>query len=76
MARCMFDAGLVQDLGSGSERAIGEVLNNAGIGDGDATLQSFASFWRMKMPRRVRAASITSDPMPGDLEYTVVPSGL
>ena len=34
MARCMFDAGPVQDLGSGSERAIGEVLNNAGIGDG------------------------------------------
>jgi hypothetical protein len=37
---------------------------------------SFASFRRTKMPRRVRAASITSDPMPGDLEHTLVPIGL
>jgi hypothetical protein len=28
------------------------------------------------MPRRVRAAAIISEPMPGDLEHTVVPSGL
>lgn len=75
-ARWMFESGLVQDLGSGSEGAIGEVLNNPGIGDGDDTLQSFASFRRTKMPRRVRAASITSEPMPCDLEHTVVPSGL
>ena len=40
------------------------------------TLQSFASFRRTKMPRRVRAVSITSDPMPGDLEHTLVPIGL
>lgn len=75
-ARWMLDVGHVQNLGSVSEHAIGEVLNNAGIGDGDATLQSFASFRRTKMPRRVRAAAIISEPMPGDLEHTVVPSGL
>jgi hypothetical protein len=73
MARCMFDAGLVQDLGSVSEHAIGEVINYVGIGDGDTTLQSFLSFRRTKMLRRVRAASIAADPMPGDIDHTEVP---
>jgi hypothetical protein len=76
MARWMFDAGIVQDLGSVSEYALGELLNYAGIGDGNTNLQSFASFRRKKMPRRVRAASITFDPMPGVLEHTVVTNGL
>jgi hypothetical protein len=76
MARWMADARLVQNLGCLSEHVLGKLLNYAGIGDGDTTLQSFASFRRTKMPRRVRAASITSDPMPSDLEHTVMPRGL
>ena len=76
MARWMLDAGIVQDLGSVSEYALGELLNYASIGDGNTNLQSFASFRRKKMPRRVRAASITFDPMPGVLEHTVVINGL
>ena len=72
----MANAGLVQDLGTVPEHALSELLNKAVVGDGDTALQSLESFRSTKMPRRVRAASIASNTMPGELEHTVVPSGL
>ncbi len=72
----MADTALVQDLGTVPEHALSELLNKAVVGDGDVTLQSLESFRRTKTPRRVSAPPIVSDPMPGDLEQTVAPSGL